>query len=141
MCGFKTWQHNCLFCRWLYNILCSMLSFWFPLVFWWNDFFAFFTQWITCRGKEKNLKFILNTILNVHPYINIRIKVYQLFRNFVCDIMHNNSFGLWLTDVNEINEHIVFILDKIITSFYQWFYDILCAILSFLILVYLHFLV
>ena len=38
----------------------------------------------------------------MYTYVLIlRIKVCQLFRNYICGVTHNNPFGLWLTTVNE----------------------------------------
>ena len=42
----------------------------------------------------------------------------------MCDTTHNKSFGLGLTDINEMLKRIYYILDNIYILFYQWLYDV-----------------
>ena len=54
----------------------------------------------------------------------------------MCDATHLKSFGLEITALNKVRRCIVYTLNDIIIFFYRWFYDVLCVMLSFLILVY-----
>ena len=55
----------------------------------------------------------------------------QFFRNFMCDLTHQNSFGLGWTAVNEFRGRILYILDNIMIFLYRCIYDIMCFVLSF----------
>ena len=41
------------------------------------------------------------------------------------DANHNKSFGLGLTDINEVSKRIVYIIYDIIVFFYRWLYNII----------------
>ena len=49
----------------------------------------------------------------------------------MCDVTHNNLFGLGLTDAKILCRCIVFILVYIIVLSYQCSYDIICVMLVF----------
>ena len=60
--------------------------------------------------RQRILKLILFTILNVYPSINFWINFCRLFRNFVCDSNHHNSFGSELTSDNKVQNSLVLYL-------------------------------
>ena len=45
------------------------------------------------------------------------IKGCQLLRNYMCNVNHHNPFGSGLAAVNEVCNHILYILDDIYISF------------------------
>ena len=49
----------------------------------------------------------------------------------MCNVAHCNLFVLGLPAIDEVHNHIVYILDDIIVLFYQILYGILCLMLTF----------
>ena len=41
----------------------------------------------------------------------------------MCEATHNRSFGLGLTDINEVRKRIVYLTYNIIDFFYRYLYD------------------
>ena len=81
--------------------------------------------------RQRTPWLILHKILNVYTRTNLWIKGCQLFRKFICDVNHHNTFRSGLTYVNELHRHIFIILDNIIVLFFKRLFDILCLMLSF----------
>ena len=54
----------------------------------------------------------------------------------MCNLTHNNSFGLGSTVFNEVHSHIVYIINNIFVFFYRWLYDIHFLGMNFPILLY-----
>ena len=65
-------------------------------------------------------------------YIHILIYVKKAVNDSksISHVTHYKSYGLGLTYINEVHKHIVYILGDIIFISQQWFYDILCVMLS-----------
>ena len=64
------------------------------------------------------------------------IKGCQLSRYFKCDVTHQKYFGLGWTALDKVRKHIFYIIDDIIILLWRRFCDILCVVLSFLVLDY-----
>ena len=54
----------------------------------------------------------------------------QLFRNFMWNVNHHNTFGLGWTAVNEVHKRIVVLVDDIFFSFLRCIYDIVRLMLN-----------
>ena len=53
------------------------------------------------------------------PILSLWINGCQLFKNFMRDATHNNSFGLGSAYTNEVRKHIYYSLDDIFVFFYE----------------------
>ena len=58
------------------------------------------------------------------PELGLLVKGCKLFINCMCDATHDKSFGLILTDINEVRNHIYYILDYIFVFLYRYLYDV-----------------
>ena len=52
----------------------------------------------------------------------------------MCDVDHHKSFGLERTAFNELYGHIFITVGDIFVYLYQWLYNILFLVLSFMLL-------
>ena len=74
-------------------------------------------------GKCAHIWFYIEYSTYTHILV-LWINGCQLFRNFMSNATDNKSFGLELTDINEVQKRIDYILDDIYIFFYRWLYDI-----------------
>ena len=74
-------------------------------------------------GKYAQIRLYIEYLIYIHILI-LWIKVCQFFRNCVCNATHNDSFGLWLTAINEVHRRVYYIIDDIFVFFYRSLSDL-----------------
>ena len=73
-------------------------------------------------SEESKSLFYIKYLLYTHVLV-LWIKGCKLFKNFICGVTKNKSFGWVIIAVNEICRLIIYILDKIFVLFYRWLYN------------------
>ena len=110
----------------LYNILCLMLSFWFLWGFWWNYFmWLFYTIHSMLRSDKEIPELIFHLKISIYNELFLCIKGCKIFWQIICVVVHHKSYGLGFIYVDELCNHIFYILVNIIVFLRWWLYNTL----------------